>query len=102
MAARTSRTSLPFNRSFKLEGIEGELRTIGAVAPEQETVEARPPEVVLPVATFLHIHRDGASQVVTVNATELELLFHEGVLVPLDRMEPADGLGWSQRGPGSR
>jgi hypothetical protein len=48
-----------------------------------EALEPPPCNASRELATFLHIQRSGVSQVVTVFATDLELLFHDGVLMPI-------------------
>jgi hypothetical protein len=91
MTTRTTRNMLAFSRPFKMKGGEGVAPAVGPLAePAAGAPETLPREGYTQVATFLHIHRSGASQVVTVSAEDLQLFFHDGVLMPVD------AVGWGR------
>jgi hypothetical protein len=84
MTTRTSRTALAYSRTLKLTGV-GDDEPVDASIPTDAATPGSPSRnASREVATFLHIQRNGVSQVVTVIAGELELLFHDGVLMPID------------------
>ena len=88
MTTRATWRAPSFSRSPQSKSAtDGEL----LAAEVTETVPAHGPAPAdvaeRQLATFIHIHRDGGSQVITVNAADLELLLHEGILVPLDSTE---------------
>jgi hypothetical protein len=90
MAIRTTRSGIRFKAPFTLKGIDG-IQPAGtyAVETDEESIDSNTRVAFRRVATFIHIQRDGASQVVTLDAADLEMLLHDGLLVPLDSVDPA-------------
>ena len=92
MTTRTTRSSLTLANPFTLKGVDG-LQPPGTyvVETDEESLDSQSRFAFRRVATFIHIHRDGVSQVVTVDAAELAMLLQDGVMVPLDSAYFGDG-----------
>jgi hypothetical protein len=98
MTTRPTRISLPFNRPLRLKGIDTDIAGAAAgTGTEPQPADGAVRAAEEQMATFVHIHRDGSAQVVTVNAADLEMLFHEGVLMPLDAVDPGVVSGSMRR-----
>jgi hypothetical protein len=69
---------------MKLKSVgSGSLPGASPGAAEDVALDARSSGAVDPV-TFVYIQRDSGSHVVTVNAAEIDVLFHDGMLMPVD------------------
>jgi len=74
---------MPRNQPFRLSAAEAvQPAPAGVPADDQSRGQSR--TAAGAAATFIHIHGDGASEVVTVDASTLAILLHDGVMVPLD------------------
>ena len=92
MTSRTTRSSFAFARPFTLNSVDA-VQPAGTYAAEtdEESIDSNSRVAYRRVATFIHIQRDGASQVVTLDAADLVMLLQDGVMVPLDSIDPAAG-----------
>jgi hypothetical protein len=74
---------MPRSQPLRLSAAEGvQPAQTGMPADDQPHGQSRTDSGA--AATFIHIHGDGASEVVTVDASTLAILLHDGVMVPLD------------------
>jgi hypothetical protein len=88
MTTRSSRAARAFSPTLKHEGVAGEQPVgIPPAATDHDSLAAPANESDRQLVTLLHIQRGGGSQVMTVCTTELELLFHDGVLMPIDSID---------------
>ena len=97
MTTRTRRSTLTLAQPFRLRNID-ETQPAGAYAIEtdEELLDTASRLAYRRLATYIHIRRDGASQVVTLDAADLEQLLQDGVSV---RIDPADADGQANGSP---
>jgi hypothetical protein len=78
MTTRIARYAITSCPPLKVDVANGRQR--GSHQTHDEALEARG-EVM-----FLHVQRSGVSQLATVNVSEIMVLFHDGVLMPITRI----------------
>jgi hypothetical protein len=85
MTIRTTRSRLTLAEPFVLKAVDG-VQPAGPyeIETDEESLDAHSRLAHRRLATFIHIHRDGVSQVVKLDADELSQLLLGGVMIPLD------------------
>ena len=78
MTVRTTGRTVTFVHPFNLSGTD-EVQPAGTYAMEtdEESLDSNTRAGFRRIATYIHIQRDGASQVVTVVSADLAVLLHE-------------------------